>query len=121
MDARPIKRTKLKPADDIPSVSPKPKACDAVIARAFPPVPPSTATLAFAHPSLTRSDQPAVPPSLLASSSSSPPSYTIDLNGFKANGMNIIFAPSTGNPAEPAAPSNLPLVLTFGNLSYPPT
>jgi hypothetical protein len=47
------------------------------------------------------------------------PSFTVDLNTFKNNGMNIIFAPSSS--VSSSSSSNIPLVLTFGHLQYPPT
>ena len=56
-----------------------------------------------------------------------PPSYTIDLNTLKNNGMNIIFTPSaatnttTSNSSETSPPSNLPLVLTLGHFPYQPS
>lgn len=49
------------------------------------------------------------------------PTFTLDFSTIKTNGMNIIFAPSTSNSSQSSPPSNTPLVLTFGNLPYPPS
>jgi len=107
---RPIKRPKLKPTDDLSS-SDKSKPLDTSNSHIFPP---QTTTLTLPMPCFIQPDPQQQHPTI-------PPSYTIDLNSLKNNGMNIIFAPSTSNSSEPSPPSNIPLVLTLGNFPYQPS
>jgi hypothetical protein len=105
---RPTKRPKLKSSDDLSS-SNKPKPIDPSNSPIYPPQ-PTTLTLpvsCYIHPDPQQAQN--------------PPSYTIDLNTFKNNGMNIIFAPSTSNSSDSSPPSNIPLVLTLGNFPYQPS
>ncbi len=108
---RPVKRPKLKPSEDL-SLSNKPKSIDPSTSHIYPP---QTTTVAlplpcFIHPDPQQTQQQQHP--------AIPPSYTIDLNTLKTNGMNIIFAPSTSNSSDSTPPSNIPLVLTLGNFPY---
>ena len=114
---RSIKRAKLKSSDELSS-STKPKSVDPSNSHIFsqPLPPPQTTTLAlplscFIHPD----------PQQQLQQTTMSPSYTIDLNTLKNNGMNIIFTPSTSNSSEPSPPSNIPLVLTLGNFPFQPT
>jgi len=102
---RPTKRHKLKSSDDLSSLD-KTKPIDTFL--------PQTTTLALPMPCFIHPDP-------QQQHTTIPPSYTIDLNTLKNNGMNIIFAPSTSNSSESSPPSNIPLVLTLGNFPYQPS
>lgn len=125
-DNRPIKRAKLKSSDDLllstttttntTSTTPKTKSIDNTTSNVYSPVPQAT-TLAVPLPCFINSD----PHQQQQQQLTIPPSYTIDLNTLKNNGMNIIFAPSTSNSSESSPPSNIPLVLTLGNFPYQST
>lgn len=104
---RPVKRPKLKSSDDLSS-STKSKPINPSSSHIYPP---QTTTLALPMPCFIHPDPQQQHPT-------TPPSYTIDLNTLKTNGMNIIFAPSTSTTTDPSPPSNIPLVLTLGNFPY---
>ena len=125
---RPIKRAKVRSSDEVGSLN-KAKQVECSNSHVFFSPPshplPSTTTVAvplscFINPDLQQ--QQASHSGLSTSSSSS---FTVDLNTFKTNGMNIIFAPpssvTSSNSSQSSPPSEIPLVLTFGNLPYPPT
>lgn len=125
---RPIKRAKVKSSDGVGPVN-KTKQVESSNSHVFfspssHPL-PATTTVAvpltcFINPDLQQQQQ--TPLGGLPSASSS---FTLDLNSFKTNRMNIIFAPpssvASSNSSQSSPPSEIPLVLTFGNLPYPPT
>lgn len=111
---RPIKRPKLKSVDDISKMK-SIETSSSSTPKLFSSQ--SSTTIPLSIPSFHTTDSQPVNPSV-------PSSYTIDLNTLKANGMNIIFAPTTTNPSESSStssPSNIPLVLTLANLPYQPS
>ena len=130
VDARPIKRAKVKSSDGVGPVN-KTKQVESSNSHVFfspssHPLPPTTTVAVplscFINPELQQQQQQQAPLSGLPSASSS---FTLDLNSFKTNAMNIIFAPpssvASSNSSQSSPPSGTPLVLTFGNLPYAPT
>ncbi|CAF1592395.1 unnamed protein product [Rotaria magnacalcarata] len=111
---RPIKRAKLKPSDELTSLN-KAKSIDSSNSHIFS-TPTQTTNLTIPLPCFIQSEQ------QHQHQTNIPPSYTIDLNALKHNGMNIIFAPSASNSSDPSHPSNnSPIVLTLSNFSYQPS
>lgn len=106
---RPIKRARLKPTDDTPSLPTPPKPPATTNSHRFSTISqPTTLTLPYYLHSESQQ----------VTSSSVPSSYSIDLNTLKTTGMNIIFTPTT---VESSNQSNSPLVFTLGNFPYQPT
>ncbi|CAF3299894.1 unnamed protein product [Rotaria socialis] len=112
---RPIKRAKLKPSDELTSLN-KAKSTESSNSHIFS-TPTQTTNLTVPLPCFIQSEQ-----HHHQHQTNIPPSYTIDLNALKNNGMNIIFAPSASNSSDPSHPSNnSPIVLTLSNFSYQPS
>ena len=136
---RPIKCAKLKSSDDLSNLTKTTPLENCTLNRFhshLAPAPPlsslsssssspssvsfpSTATVALPLSCLINPDLQQAPQQSTQTTHS--PSFTVDFNTLKANGMNIIFAPSSSNSSQSSPPSNIPLVLTFGNLPYPPS
>ncbi|CAF3253298.1 unnamed protein product [Rotaria socialis] len=101
---RPNKRSKLKPTVEVEQANAL-TSCVPMPTSIYPPtiaVPLSCLVNADSHQQLSINHG---------------NSYTIDINSLKANGINIVLAPSP-NSSQPSPPSNVSLVFTPGNFPY---
>jgi len=107
-EIRPTKRTKVKPCDEIKQVNTT-TSCAPLLSSIYP----TTTTVALPLSCLINPDS-------HQQSITSSPSFTIDLNTLKNNGMNVVLTPSSNFP-QPSPSSDLPFVLTLGNFPYQPS